>query len=120
MRLPAYAFEVRAQLTPEFEVTPPRIVDGPEPYVELVAEAKAFRPTKDLQFRFNARADRASVSEGIPSFGVCGCDVPGRARSNSTALLGFTLLGCTGLLARRRTARRPFSLAACRHLSTRT
>jgi hypothetical protein len=68
VRFPAYAFEVEAQLTSEFKVTPPRIVDGPEPYVELVVEAKAFRPTKDLQFRFNARADQASVSEGIPSF----------------------------------------------------
>lgn len=68
VRFPAYAFEVQAQLSPDFKVTPPRMVDGPDPYTELVAEAKAFRPTKDLQFRFNARADNAKVSEGIPSF----------------------------------------------------
>ncbi|HEY3495833.1 MAG TPA: DUF4424 family protein [Polyangiaceae bacterium] len=67
VRFPAYAFEVEAR-APGFEVTRPRIVDGPAPYVELVAQASALRPSRDLRFAFNARADRAGEAEGLPQF----------------------------------------------------
>jgi hypothetical protein len=64
VHLPAYALRVSASKVAGLAGAPPRIVDGPEPYVELVLEGSELRPEKDLQFRFNADPDRVSSASG--------------------------------------------------------
>ena len=58
VRFPAYALGVSATQVAGLASVPPRIVNGPEPYVELVLEGTELRPEQDLQFRFNADPTR--------------------------------------------------------------
>lgn len=54
VRVPPYSLYVRATLPPGLSMGEPRVVDGPNPYVEFVVEGRELEPKGDVTFGFRA------------------------------------------------------------------
>jgi hypothetical protein len=57
VRVPPYSLCVHSTLVPGLTMGQPRVVDGPNPYVEFVVEGQNLEPHKDVMFGFRASSD---------------------------------------------------------------